>query len=337
MRPAMPFRPALAASLVALAASACTEAPAGDARPPASPVARCINLSNALEAPREGDWGYRIETGHLDAIAAAGFDTVRLPVRVSAHAGAAPPYTIDPALLARLDTVIDAAFGAGLQVILDVHHYVELNEDPDTHEPRLEALWAQLAAHYAGAPEGLMFELINEPHSQMTVRRTDRLNRRLIDAIRETNPERWIVAGSAGWGTLDAWLKSDPPEGPGLLSTFHYYDPFAFTHQGAAFLDEPPPTGRSWGSEQDRAELERAMAKAAAKGAREGVPVFMGEFGVYREVPLDQRAAWTRAVRNAAERHGIGWCHWGFAADFRAYDAAEDAWIPPMLDALTGE
>ncbi len=331
------LRPAGLAAICLAALTACTEASAPEARLPTSPVARCINLSNALEAPAEGDWGYRIEAHHLSAIAAAGFDTVRLPVRVSAHAQAAPPHTIDPALLARLDAVIGAALDAGLQVILDVHHYHEINAAPDIHEPRLEAIWAQLAAHYHGAPDGLLFELINEPHSAMTVARTDRLNRRLIARIREIDPERWIVAGSAGWGALDAWLTSDPPEGPGLLSTFHYYDPFDFTHQGAAFLDEPPPTGKSWGSERDLAALERAMAKAAAKGAREGVPVFMGEFGVYREVALDQRAAWTRAVRVAAERHGIGWCHWGFAADFRAYDTAGEAWIPPVLDALIGE
>ena len=57
---------------------------------------RGVNLANALEAPREGDWGVVLKEEYFDRIASAGFDSVRLPVRWSAHAEASPPYRIDP-------------------------------------------------------------------------------------------------------------------------------------------------------------------------------------------------------------------------------------------------
>jgi len=62
-----------------------------------------VNFGNALEAPQEGDWGIRLEERYFDLIKKAGFKTVRLPVRWSAHAQEMPPYTIDPAFFERID------------------------------------------------------------------------------------------------------------------------------------------------------------------------------------------------------------------------------------------
>ena len=78
-------------SVLALTLMACSEpsssaAPRGDIRVPDSPVDRCMNLGGALEAPNEGDWGYTIRAEDLETIKAAGFDTVRLPVRWDVHA-----------------------------------------------------------------------------------------------------------------------------------------------------------------------------------------------------------------------------------------------------------
>jgi endoglucanase len=157
------------------------------------PVERCVNLSNALEAPREGVWGYRVRRADLERIAAAGFDTVRLPVKWSAHADRAPPYKIDPAFLARVDEVVDWALAEGLQVIVDVHHYDALFEAPDTHMPRLEAIWRQLARHYRDAPDAVILELLNEPRGALDITRVDRLNHRLLEIIRAQDPDRWVV------------------------------------------------------------------------------------------------------------------------------------------------
>jgi endoglucanase len=113
------------------------------------PVNRCINVGGALEAPREGDWfNYKIRERDLQTISQAGFDTVRIPIKWSAHALPNAPYTIDPAFFARIDEVITWSLQSGLNVIINVHHYDELYADPNRHEPRFDALWAQIAARY---------------------------------------------------------------------------------------------------------------------------------------------------------------------------------------------
>jgi len=301
---------------------------------PASPVQRCINLSNALEAPAEGDWGYTVREADLQKIAAAGFDTVRLPVKFSAHAGDAPPYRLDPAILRRVDEIVSQAGAAGLQIIVDVHHYDEINQDPGRHIPRLIEIWQQLSAHFDGAPNSVIFEILNEPHTQMTVARTDQLNQDVLAVIRERHPDRWVIVGSAQWGALDAWLEADMPQDPRLISTFHYYSPWEFTHQGAAWMDDPPSFGRVWGTEADLLQMERDFGEAQRKAQIDGLPVLVGEFGVYRGVGMSERSDWIEAVRSSVEQSGFGWCHWGFAADFGAYDPDTEAWVPEIMSAL---
>ena len=307
-----------------------------DAEPgqiPPAPVQRCMNLSGAMEAPSEGMWGYKIRERDLIELKTQGFDTVRLPVRwrlVETENG----LRIDPDQLARASDVIQQARSAGLKTILNVHHYNALNEDPDTHEPRIEQIWRILSAHFAEAPQDLIFEFVNEPHSSMTIRRTDALNRHLLAIVRETHPDRWVLYGTAHWGALEGMLKAAPPYDPKAMIGFHYYEPFKFTHQGAFFVDPPLPTGVSWGTESDRSAIRRDFAKAARYRDRLGMPLLLGEFGVYEEISMDLRADWTRTVRTEAESAGFGWCHWGFATTFKSYDLAEEDWLYPILRAL---
>ena len=298
------------------------------------PISTCMNLSNALEAPAEGDWGYRITKDDIDRIAQAGYDAIRIPIRWSAHAGATPPYTIDPAFLARVDTVAQTVVDAGLQAIINVHHYRQIMADPAAHRPRLRRIWEQLSAHYADWPDALIFEVLNEASGNLDAETTDQINANALSIIRRNNPDRWVILGTAEWGSLWGMLAGHPPQDDRLIASFHYYDPFPFTHQGAAFVDPPLPTGVTWGTAGDHAQLAAHLDQAAAYGAAHDLPVFLGEFGVYREVPEAARADWISAVRNGAEARGIGWCHWGFAAEFRAYEPSDARWIDAISTAL---
>ncbi len=62
-------------------------------------IGRGINFGNALEAPVEGEWGLTIKESYIQAVADAGFNSVRLPICWSAHTGSNYPYNIDPAFL----------------------------------------------------------------------------------------------------------------------------------------------------------------------------------------------------------------------------------------------
>jgi hypothetical protein len=103
-------------------------------------LGRGINLGNALDVARDETPRLMLEERHLVAVKAAGFDFIRLPVCWSAHAKRSAPYTIDGALFERVDRVIEEAIRLNLTVILDVHHYRELQRNPSRHTARFLAL-----------------------------------------------------------------------------------------------------------------------------------------------------------------------------------------------------
>lgn len=311
----------------------------GAARPPAAPfpMRRGVNLGNALEAPNEGDWGYRIELPHLDAIRDAGFDGVRLPVRFDAHAGSAPPYAIAGNLWRRVDEIVEHALGLGLMVQLDMHHYERLISEPARQRDRFLGMWGTIAHRFRGAPAGLMLEPFNEPNGpNWSNGALMALQRDVVEVIRDRgDADRLIVLGPGHWQSIDALRDWRPPEGENIAVSVHYYEPHAFTHQGAEWLGaEAPVFGRDWGDDSDRGVVHQHIRQAADWARRNGFALQLGEFGVNRALPVQQRAMWTRAVREACEAEGLGWCVWDFAGAFPVWDRESGAMIPLMRDAL---
>lgn len=303
--------------------------------PAASPVGKCMNMGNALEAPKEGDWGYKIRHKDLLTLKRAGFDTVRIPVKWSAHARKDAPYALSPETLKRLDQVIRQANNAGLNVIINVHHYDEISINANKHLPRLYGIWDQLISHYRNAPDTVMFEFLNEPHTSMSASRVNEMNREILKRVRAVSPERWVVLGGGQWGTLDGLLATNPPYDERAIVTFHYYDPFEFTHQGAPWAHKKVPLGQKWGSRSDRQKLANDFARAARWRDQVGMPLLLGEFGVYEAVPNIYRAEWTERVRRTSEEVDFGWCYWEFGAGMGVYDTTTDTWRPGMLESLT--
>lgn len=321
--------------LGAAALAAC--GPAGGASAPAPapfPMRRGVNLGNALEAPNEGDWGYRIEPEHLRAIADAGFDGVRLPVRWDAHADANG--VIDAALMLRVAAIIDACLALGLEVQLDCHHYDALVAHPETERARFLNIWRAIAEDQQDAPPQLIFEPFNEPNGAHWNGAALRdLQRDVVAVIRESNPRRLIVLGPGNWQNIDALHDWRPPEGENIAVSAHYYEPHDFTHQRAEWLGADAPTfDRQWGTSADRRQVIEHIETAARWAQQHGCAMQLGEFGVNRAVPIQQRAAWTRAVRDGCEANGMGWCVWDFAGAFPIWDREASALIPLMRDAL---
>jgi endoglucanase len=298
-----------------------------------------INLGNALEAPREGDWGLTLKAEYFRLIKQAGFDSVRIPVRWSAHAGTKAPFEIDADFLKRVDWAIEQALGQGLGVVLNVHHYEGMYQEPDRHRARLAALWKQIAGHYRGQSDRLVFELLNEPQAKLNDEGWNQTIPDVLAAVRESNLRRAVIIGPAQWNSLNSLDKLTLPEADRMLIvTFHYYSPFQFTHQGASWVkDSGKWKGRSWkGTPAELQAVERDFDRAAAWGKKHKRPLYLGEFGAFSAADLDSRARWTRAVAREAERQGFSWAYWEFGAGFGAYDSAAKAWRQPLLDALMG-
>jgi len=301
-------------------------------------IGRAVNLGNALEAPKEGDWGVALKDEYFSIIKKAGFNSVRMPVRWSAHAATNAPYAIDTSFFDRVDHLVNKALGEGLVVILDLHHYVEVMKMPEENRERFVALWDQLATHYKSYPDRLYFELLNEPNSKFT---EDIWNSFVVDTlkvVRKTNPGRMVVVGPVQWnsiGRLNSLVL--PVEDRNIIVTYHYYDPFHFTHQGASWAGKESEKwlGTTWtGTEKEQKDVSAAFDKVVAWAKRENRPVFMGEFGAYSKAKMEDRARWTQFVAREAEKRGFSWAYWEFCSGFGVYDKDANKWRHELLAAL---
>ena len=325
------FRPTLAVTVALLAA------PVLAAAEPL-PVGTCINMGNHLEPERESGWGgKRLEAADFVRIRAAGFDTVRIPVRWSNKTRQQPDYAIDPEWLARVTEVVDQALAADLNVILNDHNFEALHEQPQANRDKLAAIWRQVAAHFADRPVGrLWFEIENEPHHALT---NDNLVATLapaLAAIRATNPDRPVVIGGSNWSGIDSLATLELPEDPNVHPTFHYYEPFDFTHQGATWAGQVPKARtRDYGTRADAERLAADVAKLEAYIARTGLTPFMGETGAYDGgTSLAERIQYHAAVREAFAPTGIGTCAWAYTNTYPFWDREKGQWLPGLRAAF---
>ena len=336
-------------------------------------LARGFNLTGWLD----GDDVRRPDQRALRDLRARGFTHVRLPVQAEliSHAFSSPEKV--SAQLKELDYALDTLLRLGYAVSIDMHpagRFAQLwRSDQDRAARELESIWRVVARRYRDRPsDQVLFELLNEPPSGMGWAERAR---HLAAAIREVAPANTLVLGPDDNQRVEALEAMAPFPDSNIVYAIHYYDPMAFTHQGAtweapdsplrAFHDVPFPSRpddpavvrlaqslRSTGRDEAAQKLEEdlrtpwtpeviaaAIARAGAWSVRNRRAVILNEFGVLRwAAPPEDRAKWVRAVRTAADRACLGWAHWDYADafGFMVRRSGRDSPDPVILDALIG-
>ena len=328
------------AALLLLAVTACAAhlPAAADRAPPPDQFRRGVNIIG-YDPIWSDPARARFQERHFGEIRRGGFDFVRVNLFAFRHMDA--QNRVDPKWLERLDWVVREATEAGLGVILDEHDFDACAKHLPACRVKLPAFWRQVAPRYRNAPRSVAFELLNEPYGPLDAATWNAFHRELLAIVRETNPTRTVVIGPTRWNNFRELPTLElPEEDRNILVTFHYYDPFRFTHQGASWAgDVKDVSGVTFGSEADLAQIRADFDQVAAWARANNRRILLGEFGAYDKsgTPLEMRVAYTAAVAREAERHGFGWAYWQFDSDFIVWDMANDRWVKPIKDALIPE
>ncbi|WP_164541660.1 glycoside hydrolase family 5 protein [Fervidobacterium sp. 2310opik-2] len=297
-----------------------------------------INLGNALEAPVEGSWGVYIEDEYFKIIKERGFDSVRIPIRWSAHISEEYPYEIDKFFLDRVRHVVDVALRNDLVVIINCHHFEELYQDPDKYGPVLVEVWKQIAQAFKDYPDKLFFEIFNEPAQNLTPTKWNELYPKVLGEIRKTNPSRIVIIDVPNWSNYSYVRELKLVDDKNIIVSFHYYEPFNFTHQGAEWVSPTLPIGVKWEGKDWEVEQIRNHFKYVSEWAKKNnVPIFLGEFGAYSKADMESRVKWTKTVRRIAEEFGFSLAYWEFCAGFGLYDRWAKTWIEPLTTSALGK
>lgn len=294
-------------------------------------LGKCVNISNMLEAPREGEWGRAFRDSDIANIRSKGFTAIRLPARFNAHAELTAPYTIDPAFIARVRHIMDLATAADMAVIIDFHHYEALFTDPLGHAPRFAALWRQIAVAFKDAPKNVYFELINELHDKFDASNLWAVQAPALAAVRESNPTRPVVINGPSWSSLDMMIATTFPDDPNIVPTFHWYDPANFGFEKADWMS--PAVRETWGDSADLRELRGVLAKVQGFIARTGRVPFVGELGAHEKRRVDQRANFYGVNTAAFASIGVQSCLWGYTNTHELWRDGT-GWEPGIADSI---
>lgn len=278
-------------------------------------------------------------------IKSLGCDVVRLPINLFYMTNGAPNYTIDPLLYDFLDNAVDWAEELNLYLILDNHTTDDLASKNANLETALLKVWSQMAAHYKDRSNYILYEVLNEPNGTITTATWGGLQQKAINTIRAVDTKHTIVVGAAGFNTYNELAALPAYSDTNLIYTFHFYDPFMFTHQGttwttpsmAPLANVPFPYNAStmpatpsslvgtWvGSALANYKNDGTLAKvkslidiAATFKTNRNVKVYCGEFGAYiHNCPDADRTYWYGEVRKYLEQMGIPWTTWDYQGSF---------------------
>ena len=300
---------------------------------------RGINMGNMLEAPDEGAWGVTFDPKFFSDIKARGFDFVRLPVGWGNHLVLkGDSIYIDKHFMDRVKYIVDEALKNDLGIIINIHHYSDMDENPDKYYERLYQIWRILSESYQNYPANVAFEIFNEPHGELNTQKWIQYQNECIKIIRETNQTRKIVVSAGDYGGIGGINELIIPEDENLILSFHYYDPFNFTHQGADWADNMEQhLGTEWtGSDFEKKNIENSFKTVKAWSEASGLPVLLGEFGAYSKADMESRVRWTEYMRETAEYYGFAWSYWEYCSGFGIYDQETEEFFEGLVNALTG-
>lgn len=290
-----------------------------------------------------------------------GFDHVRLSIDpdpllswLRNPAGTTPFVT-------ELDRVVKTILDQQLAVIIDIHpessYKSQLLRGTDGVE-RFAGLWSALAKHFAMTdPERVFFEIMNEPE-QDDLYRWQGIESFVAEQIRQSAPNHTIIVAGAHWSGLEDLMMLEPIALSNVIYTFHDYEPFPFTHQGATWTSpqvlplravpypsnpetvqpnvnqEPTLAGQFWVEQYglnrwDAQRIDATLAFAEKWSDLHHAPVYCGEFGVLRDyVDPAMRAQWVHDMRVAFEKHKIGWAMWDYQENFGVVTKKDGKTIP---------
>lgn len=284
------------------------------------------NLGNTLEAiPNEGSWGPAATQSLINSVAAAGFNTIRIPCVWDTHANQST-LQIDPTYMARVKQVVDWCYAKNLYVIINIHWdggWLDnhIGDTPDsTVTQKMNSYWTQIANAFAAYDNRLIFAGANEPPADTAAQVATLMNyyQTFINAVRATggnNSNRWLVIQGPNTNIDKTYdmvntLPKDTVTGRLMVEVHHY--PFQWTimtedatwgkmfyfwgqgYHSATMTDR----NSTWGEE---AYTDDQFQKMATKFTSKGIPVIIGEFGAVKRTGYSDLTG-TELSRHLASR-----------------------------------
>lgn len=254
---------------------------------------------------------------------ARGFNLLRVPFNQNRLEDANHPGQYDPAVLARIDRLIERCARHGIYVLLDLHAVTggqsrENYADATSGEPlfwrhadlreRATRLWELLARRYRDNPAVAGYDLINEPHTEGRTHLLTGWLRTTIARVRAIDARHVVWLSGDEWGGGLVGLEPQLWKARQLAFQFHAYP--SWTYPWARMRSHPDTVD---GVRYDAAWLRQRLAAVEAFGRHH--PVLLGETGFSTGGNAAREAMLQSALKDflaLAEQQGWSWAQWTY-------------------------
>jgi len=308
-----------------------------------APFHRGVNLSEWFQANNASELNFSKYTKQdFINIKSLGCDVIRLPISMNNFTSGKPDYKFDPLYFIYLDSAITWAENLKLYLVLDNHSF----DAAISAGPVLIKVWEQMAEHYKDRSKYILYEILNEPHDLPT-KDWAAMQQDVIDVIRKKDTRHTIIVGPSSYNHYTE-LKNLPIfADTNLLYTFHFYDPFIFTHQGADWVGLQTFKGVPYPYDAERMPV-RNVAKKGTWGDSllsvykvdgtaqkikslidiainfrtvNHVNIYCGEFGAnIPNTDKKDRVLWHKTVSEYLAEKGIPWTLWDYHGGFGLFN-----------------
>lgn len=304
------------------------------------PFSKGFNLSDWLNMTQEY-WFVpdKYKEQDFEDLKTLGVDVVRVPINFPLFMGSAPAYTFDKRLLDVIDSAVEWASSRGIYIILDQHSDFSPTGFTADKEELVASGLRQLASRYKGN-DHVLIEVFNEPNGDYVLKNWNEIQLRLISEIRSVDKNVIIIATGINSG-LKNLTKLPGIDDKRIIYTFHYYNPFLFTHQGAGWIPSqhianvpfpydaakmPPMPNEFKGNAEyeeyyniypaqgNESAIAQELMEIYSWGADNNRLIFCGEFGTLTSASKGDRNRWYKAVCDNLAAFGIPWTAWEYSS-----------------------
>ena len=254
------------------------------------------------------------ETDFQD-LAATGANLVRVAIQLRKCAGC-DRYDTPEADIRYVERILNRGERYGFRVVLVLVATPWGNQSDYWDNTSLKAdivkKWGQLARRLKTYPALQAYDLINEPVLPQALpgRSAQAEWYELAEAIarelRAADPDTPLVIEPTPWGLPSSFWRTEALDLPGVVYSFHFYEPHEFTHQGlpgrADVLAYPD---QGW----NKARLSQAMEEARKFAAKHQVPMYVGEFSCVRWAPGGSCPRYLTDAVSLFEAEGWSWTY----------------------------
>lgn len=273
-----------------------------------------------------------------------GFKSIRLPVAFEYY------YTQKMALskvFTQVDWVLNQCKMQGLKLIID-YHYGKIDDNNYILATNTAAsLWKQISLHYLKEdPNQLMYEIYNEP-PPMNPQLWKDAAYNICTAIRQIDKSKTLLIGASNYNSIYELSRFVRLADENIIYSFHFYEPFIFTHQGAEWVGNQvattgvpfPYDGKkipqlnfkakgTWGETNYYKYNKDGNAQALFDklsivnnwAQKYDVPIICSEYGVYNKyADPDSRCNYIKTMRTTLKSLKIPGILWDYNTNFSIF------------------